>query len=172
MRILGIDPGIDGGLGVVDFSDPNRPVASCATDTKTSGEGASRRINAPATQDWILAAHPTHAIIENAQAFPKGGVSGMFRYGRAAGALEGIVGCCRIPMLPFIQPVVWKRALGLSRNKEESRQRAILLFPDDAALFERAKDHQRAEALLIAYYGGMKLLGRLDEAKPARTEAA
>src|SRR5262249_27758649 len=35
-------------------------------------------------------------------------------------------------------------------NKEAARQRALQLFPSAHALFSRKKDHQRAEAALIA----------------------
>jgi crossover junction endodeoxyribonuclease RuvC len=48
-------------------------------------------------------------------------------------------------------PSVWKRRMGLlGADKEASRRKAQELFP--SASLSRAKDHNRAEALLLAAY--------------------
>jgi len=54
----------------------------------------------------------------------------------------------------LVAPATWKRALGgLSSDKEKSRQRAIAeVHPDHVGLFARKKDHNRAEAYLMALY--------------------
>lgn len=93
---------------------------------------------------------------------PRQGISSGFNYGRAVGALEAAVACCEIPMT-IIEPSVWKRAMGLpggAENKEAARQRAIQLRPDCGTMFERKKDHGRAEAFLIGYYGASMQMGR------------
>lgn len=49
-------------------------------------------------------------------------------------------------------PAVWKRRLGLSgKDKEASRLRALKLFPHCKDIL-RKRDHNRAEALLIAHF--------------------
>lgn len=50
-----------------------------------------------------------------------------------------------------VRPTVWKRALGLGKDKEASRLKAMQLFP--SADLRRKKDQGRAEALLLAVYG-------------------
>ncbi len=50
-----------------------------------------------------------------------------------------------------VRPAIWKRALGLGKDKEASRLRVQQLFP--GADLRRKKDHGRAEALLLAVYG-------------------
>jgi hypothetical protein len=50
-----------------------------------------------------------------------------------------------------VRPQVWKKALGLGRDKEQARLRATQLFP--AADLRHKKDHGRAEALLLAWHG-------------------
>jgi crossover junction endodeoxyribonuclease RuvC len=50
-----------------------------------------------------------------------------------------------------VRPAIWKRALGLGKDKEAARLRAMQLFP--AADLRRKKDHGRAEALLLAWWG-------------------
>jgi crossover junction endodeoxyribonuclease RuvC len=47
-----------------------------------------------------------------------------------------------------VQPGVWKKAMSLSSDKETSRHAAIKMFP--YAPLSRKKDHNRAEALLLA----------------------
>jgi hypothetical protein len=39
----------------------------------------------------------------------------------------------------------------MEADKEASRQRALQLFPDQAANLSRRKDHARAEAMLLAF---------------------
>ena len=50
-----------------------------------------------------------------------------------------------------IRRAVWKRRLGLTSDKEQARLRAMQLFP--GADLRRKRDHGRAEALLLAWYG-------------------
>ena len=52
----------------------------------------------------------------------------------------------------YVIPRVWKGYFGLSSDKEQSRLKAIALFPDCANLFSRKKDEGRAEAALIALW--------------------
>ena len=47
------------------------------------------------------------------------------------------------------QLVIWKRALGLGKDKEQARLRAMQLFA--GADLWRKKDHGRAEAVLLAW---------------------
>ena len=49
------------------------------------------------------------------------------------------------------QLAIWKRALGLGKDKEQARLRAMQLFA--GADLRRKKDHGRVEALLLAWYG-------------------
>lgn len=52
-------------------------------------------------------------------------------------------------------PQVWKRQMmpGEARDKDAARQKAIQLFPSVAEDLKRKKDHNRAEALLLAEWG-------------------
>lgn len=54
----------------------------------------------------------------------------------------------------LVKPAVWKKALGLNKkDKDASIKKAIELFPEMESKLARKKDHDRAEALLLAYYG-------------------
>lgn len=149
-RILGIDPGIRGGLALVEINDGMAPQLRDAIDIPVVGTGAKERVDVLAIHSWIIAHQPQHALIERAQAMPKQGASSGFKYGRATGAIEGVLSCCEIPMT-VIEPSMWKKFHGLrGSDKEASRQRALQLFPSAHDLFRRKKDHGRAEAALIA----------------------
>ena len=50
-----------------------------------------------------------------------------------------------------VRPVIWKRALGLGKDKEACRLRAMQLFL--SADLRLKKHHGWAEALLLALYG-------------------
>jgi crossover junction endodeoxyribonuclease RuvC len=149
---LGIDPGIRGGLAVVDDHDGVGHLLG-AIDIPVIGTGARERVDVAAVRDWILQHRPGFALIERAQAMPRQGASSGFKYGRATGALEAAVVVCAVP-LEIIEPTAWKRFWKLPpKDKERSRQRALELFPAAHTLLARKKDHGRAEAALLAFYG-------------------
>jgi crossover junction endodeoxyribonuclease RuvC len=153
MMILGVDPGIHGGLAVVDTNNGGTPRLVDAIDIPVVGVGAKERVDPLAFRDWLRKHAPQHAYIERAQAMPKQGSSSGFKFGRATGALETAIVCCEIPMT-IVEPTAWKKFHGLrGGDKETSRQKALQLFPAAHALLARKKDHGRAEAALIALFG-------------------
>jgi crossover junction endodeoxyribonuclease RuvC len=152
-RILGIDPGVRGGLAIVEINNGVAPRMIDAIDIPVTGVGAKERVDVLAIRTWILTHKRDHAMIERAQAMPKQGASSGFKYGRATGALEAVIACCEIPMT-VIEPAAWKKAHHLrGGDKEGGRQRALQLFPAAHALLARKKDHGRSDAILVALYG-------------------
>ena len=97
MRILGINPGVRGGLGIVEVNNGVHRSSSNAIDVQTVGIGAKERIDAIAIRGWIQTYRPDHAAIERAQAMPKQGVSSGFKYRRAVGTIEAAILCCENP---------------------------------------------------------------------------
>ena len=140
---LGIDPGRKGSLALLD-SETQRVTCHDMPDTTA------------ALHD-LVAGLPIikHAFIEKPFCGPVMGrrtIAVMFeQYGVLRGALQW-------RDIPFteVQPAKWKAALGLSKDKGASRDKAGQIFPDDAARFARAKDDGRAEAALIAWWGANK----------------
>jgi len=53
MRILGIDPGVRGGLAIVEVNNGVAPKLVDAIDVPTVGIGAKERIDAIAMRGWI-----------------------------------------------------------------------------------------------------------------------
>ena len=140
-RILGVDPGVTGGLAFLhsdEIEAHDVPVAA--------GE-----LNIDEILRLIRDAKPTMAVIESASSRPGQGVSSVFKFGAAYGALQTCAIACWVP-LHRVTPSVWKRHFKLSADKEQARALAIRLWPG-VGLFTRKRDHGRAEAALIARYG-------------------
>jgi crossover junction endodeoxyribonuclease RuvC len=152
--VLGIDPGIHGGLAIVEINDGTAPALLEAIDIPTVGIKAKERVDVLALRTWVMAHQPQHAFIERAQAMPRQGSSSGFKYGRATGAIEAVIACCEVA-ITIVEPSIWKKTHHLrGGDKEGARQRALQLFPSAHASLARKRDHQRAEAALIALYGG------------------
>jgi crossover junction endodeoxyribonuclease RuvC len=154
--LLGVDPGINGGLAIVEIADV--PVLVEAIDIPVIGTGAKERVDVAAIRDFINRHKPIRALIERAQAMPGQGSSSGFKYGRAVGAIEAAITLCSIPV-EIVEAAAWKRYWHLpGKDKEAARQKALQLFPAAHAALARRRDHGRAEAMLIAlYYGGRQL---------------
>jgi Holliday junction resolvasome RuvABC endonuclease subunit len=146
-RILGIDPGLEGGLAV--YAPDTNDVS--AIRVPVIGEGSKRYVDVNAMWAWLQMQRPTEAILERVGAMPGQGLSSTFRFGDANGSLRATVMLFGIPLFKA-EPRVWKKALGLTKDGELSRQRAIEMFPQRASLFAFKKDHNLAEAALLAWY--------------------
>jgi hypothetical protein len=140
--ILGIDPGITGGIAVLHPDGRIEASDIPTVDGAVDVDALVRRIREHA---------PRLAIIEKAQAMPKQGVVSVFKYGTAYGALCAATAILEIPTR-LVSPRKWKNYFGLDADKERSRALAIRLWPG-CGLFERKKNHGRAEAALLACYG-------------------
>jgi crossover junction endodeoxyribonuclease RuvC len=82
---------------------------------------------------------------------PGQGVSSVFSFGRTYGAIEGVVASLGIPMRRVV-PQVWIKKMKVRNGKDGARAMAMELFPHSADKFARKKDHNRADAALLAYY--------------------
>jgi crossover junction endodeoxyribonuclease RuvC len=146
--ILGVDPGITGALALHDYG------LWFLLDMPVAGDAKRREINGPELCRWLRMRQPDHAFIEYAAARPGQGVASMFKFGVSYGAAKMALASCNIPYT-IVTPARWKSAVGIQAgaDKEASRLRALQLFPKLAEDLGRKKDHARADALLLAYYG-------------------
>jgi crossover junction endodeoxyribonuclease RuvC len=149
---LGVDIGLSGAAAILIEVDGAVTVVS-AIDIPVIGDGASRRVNVLALQEWLRSHGPAFAFCERAKSMPRQGVASTFRYGRSAGSIETTIQLCGVPF-ELIEPMRWKKFFTLvGKDKEASRQRALELFPETHALLSRKRDHNIAEACLIGLYG-------------------
>ena len=96
------------------------------------------------------------AVVEAAAPRPGQGITSTASYIGSAWLFRGVMAGLGVPPR-VVTPTIWKREMKLSADKELSRKRAIELFPDHVTLFARKKDHNRAEAALLAVWLERKL---------------
>lgn len=143
--ILAVDPGLTGAIAFYVPAAPDRvgvedmPVVAGEADPATLAR-------------MILRLGPSVAVVERVNGMPTDGGSRAFKFGDAYGVARGVLAALQIPT-HFVVPGVWKRHFkikGGDDGKEQSRALALQLFPKTAEHFQRKRDHNRAEAALIA----------------------
>lgn len=150
--LAGIDPGANGALAIID--------GTSVTILDVPKVGTEIDYVAWA-KEWGAAldylGEGDHIFIEKVGAMPKQGVTSMFSFGQRYGFVLGLAYSAGVPV-SFTRPQDWKKAVGITAkaDKGASRLRASQLFPGHAEQWKRVKDDGRAEALLIAYAGGLK----------------
>jgi hypothetical protein len=153
MIILAIDPGITGALAFYDLNAPHLAVHDMPI---VDGDVNASQLHFMLTHldDGQKRPKPQIAIIERVHPHPKEGVSSVWRFASAYTTARVVVQLLGIPAM-LASPAKWKKALRLqggSEGKEQARRMAIEAFPDHSQLFSRKKDHNRAEAALLAFY--------------------
>jgi crossover junction endodeoxyribonuclease RuvC len=167
MMIVGIDPGLTGACAVIDhngvksiFDLPTMPVPGAGPDAKVQ-----RKMDAYALCAALLKHCPASegkplVVIEAVRAM--GGKNNSIQTQASLLRTLGVVECLRFPMT-YVPPVTWKGYFDLvdAKQKDSERKRASLhlarrLYAGCTAIAQ-AKDHNRAEALLLAHYGKVKL---------------
>lgn len=150
MRILGIDPGLTGGVALLR-SVVDADMLAVTWPTPVIKIDKKNKLNVPAMVTIIMDAKPDHCFIEQVTAMPKQGVSSTFAFGMGYGIWLGILGTLQIPYT-MVHSSRWKPAMGLrGQPKSASLLMVSQLFP--SVSLPRAKDEGQAEALLIAEYG-------------------
>jgi crossover junction endodeoxyribonuclease RuvC len=148
--VLGIDPGVG---GAVALFDPGKSPASGLRWIVEDMPLVGRELNPAKLRDWLRQFSPKECLLEIATTHPRDGRVGAFRYGGMWYGIRAVLACCDVSY-EKVAPTRWKEFYRLKgTDKEASRRLALELFPDAAGLLSRKKDHGRAEAMLIAYYG-------------------
>ena len=159
MIVIGIDIGLTGAVAAVD----SRGTAT-VRDIATIPDGKGRRIDGRALilaiRDIVPIGQSALVLFEDVRARPGGNGNAhgntMHSQGsmmRSRGIVEAVIDITRLES-KVVQPQTWKRHFGLlGKPKAASMDTARGLFPSIGHDLKRVKDHNRAEALLIAQYG-------------------
>jgi crossover junction endodeoxyribonuclease RuvC len=163
-HVVAIDPGAEGAMAIIAGSGNNYAVVDLPTLTvPRSGSTTARPLSKTVADlpgivrlfrelDTCGQAKLLRVAVEQAQVQIKGAGANAYT-GYRVGEWFGMWG------LFFAEkgwpcethhPASWKRQMGLSKDKEQVRAKAQQMFP--AAPLSRKKDHNRAEALLLAEY--------------------
>ena len=143
--IVGIDPGLEGALAIVDDDGALIDAQDLPHIEKV--------LDALDLTNILRDLHMTSqdiVVVERVQAMPQNGSIGNFKLGYSFGVISGVVKSLGIPM-DTSTPAMWKKRMGLSgKTKDASRLLVRDLFPDKRDLFARMKDNGRSDAVCIA----------------------
>ena len=148
-NIIGIDPGLSGGIAMLDPSGALIAVA----DLPVLRLDKLAWIDAFALRTWIMEQRegkPCIAVVERVNSMPKQGVASSFQFGVGFGS---ILACMRMLSLPLHlpRPATWKRQMQLTgKDKHAALDKARQLWP--TAELHLSKHDGRAEALLVALW--------------------
>ncbi len=145
MWTLGIDPGLSG--AVVLINRPRQLISDY--DIPTVRVGNRRKIDYRRLFD-IVNCSPDFALIEQVHSMPRQGVASTFSFGAAYGACCMALAASGAPWRQ-ITPQAWKKQLSMPKGKDAARAVASQLMPWASDRWPRVKDHNIAEAALLAY---------------------
>lgn len=154
MAYIGIDPGLTGAIALINENNAEPLVWDMPT--VASGKGVVKQevcaVSLARTLEAFAGFGGSRAILERTNAMPGQGVASMFSMGVSRGVVLGVMGALLIPY-EEVAPSQWKKHFGLiGADKDMSRRLALQLYPQLAKQLARKKDHNRAEAVLLATY--------------------
>jgi hypothetical protein len=145
VKIVGIDPGVTGAIAMHD--------AGVLTDVRDMYSADSRTDGAALYEVLDSYGSDVTVYLENTQAMPKNGSIASYSLGLNTGIVVGVVQSLALPLVR-VRPAAWKQKMGVTRmDKNAIRGIVREIYPQWANLFDRVKDHNRAEAVLISRYG-------------------
>lgn len=150
--IIGIDPGISGAMAWVSSEGHLIRTADMPTITIRK----KNRIDVAALADALspVTRASVEVVIEGVASMPTDGRAGAFSFGYAAGVIEGVIVGLGLSYR-IVQAAKWKRAAGVPADKGAVRLEAQRLWPG-ATDFRRVKDHNRADAALLARWAALE----------------
>lgn len=153
---LGVDVGLTGALAVLDKDGSfvrvedlpimNKGVLTAVVKKQVNGAGLAALLA-------LVRGQPeksVYAFVERVATFRKQGIATNGSLMHSLGVVEGVLQALAIPYW-LVHSQTWKKRFKLGKDKERARQLAIRLFPK--ASLSKKKDANRAEALLLAWYG-------------------
>jgi crossover junction endodeoxyribonuclease RuvC len=167
--VLGIDPGITGGLGWVSWDGKRRGVSDAPRAAVATS--ANRKYDQAVMVKMVKAAitdprgRPVRAAaaMELVHTMPGDGRAGSFSFGFGFAMWQGILTTLDVP-ISFVDPRRWQKEIGMEptndrrQRKTNSRLAAMKFFPEMTELFRRVKDDGRAEALIMAEWLRRKMV--------------
>lgn len=161
MIFIGIDPGLTGACAVIDhqgvraiFDLPTMKAPEVGPDAKVQRKIDGRAFHKLLLQHCPLADGRPQVIIEKVGTMggQNNAVQTQGALMRTLGAIEAVMECMTYPV-HYVAPQKWKRMYGVGAVKAHALDKARKLYPAAAGDLARVKDHNRAEAVLIAHWG-------------------
>ncbi len=153
MRIVGIDPGLNGAIA---FLENNRVLGIFDMPVMSEGKKNKRQLNSAQLvnilKDNMDDEKNTIIIVEQVNAMPGQGVTSMFNFGQTFGAIKGVCAALNLPIF-FVRPSKWKKHFELiNSSKDASRTKVIEMYPSLSNQLTKKKDVNKSDAILIAKF--------------------
>ncbi len=153
MKIIGIDPGLNGAIAVLEN---NKVKEIFDVPVMPEGKKNKRQLNSAQLvkmlKDISFNKEETVVVVENVSAMPGQGVTSMFNFGQTFGAIKGICAALGLPIF-FVRPAKWKKHFDLiNSSKDASRTKAIEMYPSISDQLSKKKDVNKSDAILIARF--------------------
>ena len=153
MKIIGIDPGLSGGIAVLEN---NKVLDIFDMPVMSEGKKNKRQLNSAQLvkliKDNISKNEEVSVVVEQVNAMPGQGVTSMFNFGQTFGAIKGVCAALGLPIF-FVRPAKWKKHLELiNSSKDSSRTKAIEMYPSLSNDLAKKKDVNKSDAILIARF--------------------
>ena len=155
MKIVGIDPGLSGGIAILEN---NKVLKLFDMPVMAEGKKNKRQVNGSQLTNIIKEKLNENkekeiaVVVEQVNAMPGQGVTSMFNFGQSFGVIKGICSALSLPIY-FVRPTKWKKYFNLIKtNKDASRTKVIEIYPQISDKISRKKDSNKADAILIARY--------------------
>ena len=168
MRVIGVDPGLDGAICVV-YDNGTRFLSYAFPKSRWRGRGHIPIWDQMADHIEAICFEADHAFIEKVQTRPKEGRSSAFKFGQCAGGIHAAIAMFHVPVR-LVAPNVWKMSMSIGHDKRLAIDKARYLFPKDHDQLVTIRGERTqpqvtgiAEAALIGYYGRRILLKGEDD---------
>jgi len=154
---LAIDPGVNAAVALVKLEKGTKiellefPMSVPIWDEERAFATSVNLL--PLIHRWVVEwGIPDIIVIEKVHSMPEQGVASTFKFGLCTGVAKGALEAYFIerggnPGMVEVNPAVWKRALGLTKEKKTSLALARTLF--GRQYFPKASHHNEAEAALM-----------------------
>lgn len=153
---IGIDVGVTGAIAALD-GDANLLALEDLVTTRHGKFAWTDPMEVIRFIREVRDGNPARAWVEYVAPMPKLGVVACAAMGRTHGSVLAALQVAGIPF-EMVAPQAWKRRLNVTADKASTLSMARIKFPG-VDHFTRKKDHNRAEAALIGYYGRMSWVG-------------
>ena len=153
MKIIGIDPGLSGGIAVLEN---NKVLNIFDMPVMSEGKKNKRQLNSAQLvaliKENVQFDEDVAVVVEQVNAMPGQGVTSMFNFGQTFGAIKGVCAALELPIF-FVRPSKWKKHFELiNSSKDSSRTKAIEMYPTLSSQLSKKKDVNQSDAILIARF--------------------
>ncbi len=153
MKVVGIDPGLNGAIAILQ---DKKVLSIIDMPVMADGKKNKRQLNNAQLAE-ILRKNTSDddeisVVVEQVNAMPGQGVTSMFNFGQTFGAIKGVCAALKLPIF-FVRPSKWKKYFELiNSSKDSSRTKAIEMYPYLSDQLAKKKDVNKSDAILIARF--------------------